>query len=223
MAERATGPWLRGRVVSWNDARGFGFLRPDQGEGGDMFVHIAAFGRTGERPQLGSHVKYRVGPGRDGRPAAVAARLDEGGLLERRFLPRLRPREGRIAFAALMALLAVGAVVFGEAPPELLGPYVAMGAMSIIFYRTDKAQAVKDGWRAPETTLHATDLVFGVIGGLFAQGWFGHKTSKPGYFTVTAIIAAGHAALLIAAGVGAMDTVKLAMRLLGLVSGGDGA
>ena len=82
-----------------------------------------------------------------------------------------------------------------------------MGAMSIIFYRTDKAQAVKDGWRAPETTLHATDLVFGVIGGLFAQGWFGHKMSKSSYNTVTAIIALGHAALLLVAGFGAPETV----------------
>ena len=207
MAEKkAAGPWRKGEVVSWHDGRGFGFLRPDEGgEGGarrDVFVHVAAFGRTGERPKLGDRVKFRIGPGRDGRPSAVVARVDHDKLLERRFLPRMRPRELRFAAAGALSALALGAVVFGAAPPELLGPYVAMGAMSVTLYRTDKRQARADGWRVPESTLHATDLIFGVIGGLLAQGALGHKTSKEGYLSLTMLFAAGHAALLLAAGFG---------------------
>lgn len=226
--KEASGPWRSGIVVSWRDEKGYGFLRPDTAEkarpaeadgaaargpgskcgakggakGGDVFIHVSAFGRSGERPGVGDRVRFRMGPGRDGRPSAVQARLAARPLTEIRFLPRLQRREGRIAGAAALALLALGAVIFGEAPPELLGPYVAMGAMSITLYRTDKAQSVSGGWRVPETTLHATDLIFGVIGGLLAQGWLGHKTSKPGYLGATAVIAVGHALLLVAAAFG---------------------
>lgn len=210
--------WRTGEVVTWNDERGFGFLRPDEG-GADIFVHVVAFGRTGERPKEGDRVKYRIGKGRDGRPAATTAKIDEKPLTQIRFLPRLRPREARFAAAAALVVIALGAVIFGEAPPELLGPYVAMGAMSITLYRTDKWQSMKRGWRVPETTLHATDLVFGVIGGLLAQGWLGHKTAKMGYLSTTMLFALGHALLLMSAGYGEPSAERLESwgRALGLL------
>ncbi len=72
----------------------------------------------------------------------------------------------------------------------------------MIFYRADKGHARRNSWRVSETTLHATDLVFGIIGGLLAQGLYGHKTAKKSFVAITGVIAAGHVALLLAAGSG---------------------
>jgi len=59
--------------------------------------------------------------------------------------------------------------------------------------------------------------VFGIIGGLLAQGVYGHKTAKSGYVLITGVIAAGHAALLVAAGLGVPSPeslVNLAIHML---------
>ena len=41
-----------GKLKSWNDARGFGFIEPARG-GQDIFVHIKAFSAGTSRPALG--------------------------------------------------------------------------------------------------------------------------------------------------------------------------
>ncbi|MDP3209397.1 MAG: cold shock domain-containing protein, partial [Rhodoglobus sp.] len=64
---------LNGLLVTWNDDRGFGFVRPSNGSP-DAFVHIRDFGTIVGRPQVGDPISYRQEPGRDGRPAAVDVR-----------------------------------------------------------------------------------------------------------------------------------------------------
>jgi uncharacterized membrane protein YsdA (DUF1294 family)/cold shock CspA family protein len=198
-----------GVLVTWNDARGFGFIRPDPiapgVKGSDIFVHVAAFGRGAERPASGARISYRMGRGRDGRPIAARARLAEPtrpAAIGHLSALHLRPREARIAASGALALLALLAVAAGDMPVEFLGPYIGMGLMAMVLYGSDKVNARADRWRVPETTLHATDLIFGIIGGLLAQGLYGHKTAKQGYRAITWAIAAGHAVLLISAGFG---------------------
>lgn len=69
-----SGPRERG-VVSWfNDARGFGFLNPENG-GPDVFVHYS--GLRADSPHKrrtvfpGDEVTFTRGTGPDGRPLAV--------------------------------------------------------------------------------------------------------------------------------------------------------
>ncbi|HCA24501.1 MAG TPA: cold-shock protein [Pseudomonas sp.] len=60
-----------GKVVKWNDDRGFGFIAlPQSGE--EVFVHISAFPRDGVRPRIGELVSFEVGTGPDGRKRAEA-------------------------------------------------------------------------------------------------------------------------------------------------------
>jgi cold shock CspA family protein len=61
---------LTGRLRTWNDDRGFGFIAPTGG-GSELFVHISAFPRDGSRPKVGEALTYELGRGRDGKPAAV--------------------------------------------------------------------------------------------------------------------------------------------------------
>jgi uncharacterized membrane protein YsdA (DUF1294 family) len=43
-----------------------------------------------------------------------------------------------------------------------------------------------------ERRLHLADLTFGIVGGLLAQHVLRHKTYKPGFVTITALITALH-------------------------------
>jgi cold shock CspA family protein len=59
-----------GKLRSWNDDRGFGFIAPTGG-GPELFVHISAFPRDGSRPTVGESVSYELGRGKDGKPQAL--------------------------------------------------------------------------------------------------------------------------------------------------------
>lgn len=61
---------LSGKLRSWNDERGFGFIAPRDG-GRELFVHISAFPRDGSRPTVGETLVYELGRGKDGKPQAV--------------------------------------------------------------------------------------------------------------------------------------------------------
>lgn len=61
--------FIDGRLKSWNDARGFGFIAPARG-GPDVFVHISAFGPGAERPSVGERLSFEVEIGERGRPRA---------------------------------------------------------------------------------------------------------------------------------------------------------
>jgi cold shock CspA family protein len=60
---------IEGTLTKWNDDRGFGFITPTQG-GPEVFAHISAFPRDGQRPRLGEHLSFEIGIGKDGKQQA---------------------------------------------------------------------------------------------------------------------------------------------------------
>ena len=59
-----------GKVKWFNNAKGFGFIQPDEG-GNDVFVHISAVERAGMQSlREGQKVEFEIAPGRDGRSSA---------------------------------------------------------------------------------------------------------------------------------------------------------
>ena len=79
----------RGTLKNWNDQKGFGFIRPEQG-GEDVFAHISAV--HGERrPLVGDRVLYVVGRDSQGRLRAEHLRLDAPLTLDQ---PAIRQRPG---------------------------------------------------------------------------------------------------------------------------------
>jgi cold shock protein len=60
-----------GTVKWFNDAKGFGFITPDDGGGKDLFVHHTAIGGDGFKSLTeGAKVQYDVGEGDKG-PTAL--------------------------------------------------------------------------------------------------------------------------------------------------------
>jgi cold shock CspA family protein len=64
----------KGKITSWNDDKGFGFITPVAG-GKQVFVHIKAFGNRNRRPGINRVVTYTFSADKQGRPRAINATL----------------------------------------------------------------------------------------------------------------------------------------------------
>jgi len=61
---------VEGKVVQWDDAKGYGFIAPSDG-GPKRFAHISAFGMRARRPFVGERVDYEPGTDAQGKPRAL--------------------------------------------------------------------------------------------------------------------------------------------------------
>lgn len=66
---------MRGKVVSWNDDRGFGFIQPED-QSGEVFFHISAVRNAARRPQQGDVVEFDTTRDKGGRVKAAWVMLE---------------------------------------------------------------------------------------------------------------------------------------------------
>ena len=193
-----------GRLKSWNDAKGFGFIQPELG-GAAVFVHISAM-RGEQRPQLGEQVLFVASKDASGRLRAEHMRLP-GLCLDRPAIrrkpqaaqvkssaaPRTKARSQQaptsaiqhlgfklLLLAALSVLPLYGALqlLMLDGFIGALGLYPVVSLVSFCQYWNDKNSAQKGRWRTAENTLQVTALFGGWPGALLAQQVFRHKTRK---------------------------------------------
>lgn len=94
---------VQGRIESWNDERGFGFV-VQNATGSKAFVHISAFAKRHQRPEIGALVTYELGQDERGRPRAVDVRfVDHKRIRERKSAPGL----GSLVVGVVLACLIV--------------------------------------------------------------------------------------------------------------------
>jgi uncharacterized membrane protein YsdA (DUF1294 family)/cold shock CspA family protein len=186
-----------GKLVLWDDDRGYGFIESD-GIRGRVFAHIRDFDRRAGRPMPGDDVTFHLVTGREGKPAAWQIEL-----LSSRARPVTRsrpPRSGRriirILAAMMFAAAIVASIVLGAVTILYAVPYLVAGLVSFVLYASDKHYAQSGRPRLPEAVLHLVDVCFGIIGGLLAQGIVAHKSSKADFAMMTIFILASHIALL---------------------------
>ncbi len=201
-----------GILEDWHDERGFGFIRRP-GNAGKIYVHMKAIGKSIERPKPGDRLSYEVAEGKGGRVQAINAQIlaappppkqpktsyvrapvyDTPKAPDRpRAEPGMLSISTRVAGAAVIIVL-IGNNIMLERFPAWVGLlYLIAGVASFLFYQADKRAAAKREWREPERRLHLLDLTFGIVGGLLAQHVLRHKTYKPGFVTITALITALH-------------------------------
>lgn len=172
-----------GKLKTWHDDRGFGFIEPSQG-GADVFIHIKAFPAGAGRPQVGQRLFYEVDAGPQGRPRATNVVLPR--------LPRpaqpLTERQARAQWgtATLMVLPAFIATFLAVAalwrpPAWVAGLYLIASVITFLAYAADKSAARGGAWRTAESTLHGLALLGGWPGALLAQQFLRHKSTKASF------------------------------------------
>lgn len=209
---------LRGQLKSWDDQKGFGFIRPER-SGADVFAHISAM-RGVRRPVQGDRVLYLSEPDKAGRPRATHIRLDAPLSLDepairrkpklsssrpspvqsvkparraRRNAPLQQPLLKALGFLLLCVLPALGSFrMSGQGSNWPLIAYPVASLLAFALYLHDKRSALRSGWRTPEARLHLVELLGGWPGALIAQQWLRHKTRKTSFQLVFWLIVIAH-------------------------------
>lgn len=96
-----------------------------------------------------------------------------------------------VAFAVGFLLFIVTATVLGKLSAIVAAIYLGSSLLTFVVYAADKSAARNNRRRTPENTLHASALIGGWPGAVFAQRFLRHKSSKVEFqrvFWVTVIL-----------------------------------
>jgi uncharacterized membrane protein YsdA (DUF1294 family)/cold shock CspA family protein len=165
-----------GRLTTWDDARGFGFIAPVQ-EGPRVFVHISEFPK-GRRPVVEDLLHYSTATDERGRVRAVQVSFVES-LPEPEVYFSWTPATWVMFATVLVFILALFAMVLIQKLPFFIP--LAYSVLSLLLFREfrhDKQAAKKDRWRIPENRMHLLSVLGGWPGALVAQQGLRHKSKK---------------------------------------------
>ena len=164
----------KGKITSWNEEKGFGFITPIAG-GKQIFIHIKAFNNRNRRPTINQIVTYALSSDKQGRPCATNATLAGDRLYE-----NTKEKHGSLSiFVAVFFLIIVGfSVLLASIPPQIFMLYIIASLITFFMYALDKSAAKNGKWRTPERTLHIMSLVGGWPGAIIAQQKLRHKSKK---------------------------------------------
>ncbi|MBW4440363.1 MAG: cold shock and DUF1294 domain-containing protein [Plectolyngbya sp. WJT66-NPBG17] len=175
----------RGKLVKWNDDRGFGFIQPnDQSQ--EVFLHISGIARPIRRPRVGDIIHYRTITRKNGKSRACSAMIQGATALKAescslRFESVSATLVLEVGLLALLPILGSIHFAFTQANPTPLFLYPAMSGITFVLYHDDKSRAQGRRWRIPENTLHLCELCGGWLGAYVAQRLLRHKSSKTSY------------------------------------------
>lgn len=187
-----------GKVIEWQDDRGFGFIQPRE-SAERLFFHVREYRQDGRRPEVGEWVKYRKQRAADGRSQAISVRRAASPARTPAARAPRKPTAHAPAIPAfvqwllivLYAALLAWAINARRLPLEFAGVPLLMSAITWVAYALDKHAAQTGRWRTQETVLHVLELLGGWPGAIAAQQWLRHKTRKTGYriafWSVTAL------------------------------------
>ncbi|MGL5335301.1 MAG: DUF1294 domain-containing protein [Enterovibrio sp.] len=157
---------LKGKVVEWNDSKGYGFIVEPRGKK-KVFFHISRVQGASRRPKVGSKVEFALKKDEKGRYSATHVTI-----LGFSVIPPT------ILFSVLYFVLASAAVFLFDGQKLLIAVYVVMSIATYQMYAIDKKTSQDGKWRIPENTLHIFSLFGGWLGALFAQNQLHHKSRK---------------------------------------------
>jgi uncharacterized membrane protein YsdA (DUF1294 family)/cold shock CspA family protein len=170
----------KGKITSWNDDKGFGFITPIAG-GKRVFFHIKAFSNRNRRPIINQLVTYALSNDRQGRPCAENATLAGDKLPEK--TKRTNGSLPIIGAAFFLVIVGISALT-AKIPPLILALYIVGSLFTFIMYAADKSAARNGAWRTQESTLHLLSLAGGWPGALVAQQKLRHKSKKQSFRSV---------------------------------------
>jgi uncharacterized membrane protein YsdA (DUF1294 family)/cold shock CspA family protein len=205
-----------GRIIEWNDDRGFGFVTPNGG-GDRAFVHIKAFERASNRPAVGVLISYELVKDERGRFNATTVRFADQK-------PKSKTSTGkawiRKTIATSFFVMLLLGWLFAKIPAIIVLVYGVMSAFAFLLYGIDKSAAKSNRWRTQESTLHFVELAGGWPGAVFAQDVFQHKSKKAEFqlaFWVMVVLNCAGLAWLLTTGM----AVAINEIILGLIADGQ--
>ena len=180
----------QGRITTWKDHKGFGFVTPNGG-GEQVFVHISSFSNRQRRPEGNEIVTYELWVDAKGR-----AQANTVAFVGERPTPSAPPGRSNIPpiFAGCFLVFVVVAVLAGRLPIAVLALYLVASLVAFFAYAFDKSAALRNQWRTQESTLHLFALLGGWPGALAAQRLLRHKSAKASFqatFWVTVVLNCG--------------------------------
>jgi uncharacterized membrane protein YsdA (DUF1294 family)/cold shock CspA family protein len=182
----------KGKITSWNDDKGYGFITPLAG-GKQIFIHASALSNRNRRPELNEVVIYSVSKDKQGRPCAANATLAGDKLTKK--APR-KSRKTAMLIAVLFLAAIVASTVTGHLSRFLLIGYVGLSLVTFVAYAFDKAAARRGAWRISESTLLFLGLAGGWPGALIAQETLRHKSKKASFRSVSWVTVVVNCAVL---------------------------
>lgn len=174
---------LQGKLINWNDDKGFGFVEPNGG-GDRAFVHIKAFKPRSRRPVNGEVIIYELVRENNNRFKAKNIKFARDAEASSH---RKKTRGGSnfgVVFTALFCIGLSVSIISGKLPLIIAGLYVAMSLITFIAYAVDKSAAQNGRWRTQEIKLHFFSIIGGWPGACLAQKILRHKSSKEKFKSV---------------------------------------
>lgn len=189
---------FQGKIVKWNDDKGFGFVEPNGG-GERAFVHIKAFMPRSRRPIDGEVIVYELAMDDNKRYKAEKIKFAQDDKKNHSVHKSKNSASSssnsrsniRSTFTFIFFAGLITCILTGRLPPITIGVYLTMSCVAFIAYAIDKSAAQNGRWRTQESTLHLFSLTCGWPGALFAQRRLRHKSKKKEFqrvFWVTVIL-----------------------------------
>jgi uncharacterized membrane protein YsdA (DUF1294 family)/cold shock CspA family protein len=161
----------KGKVSTWKDDRGFGFIKPDDGRE-EVFFHRSSLTNSRALPTKNASLTYTLTYDGKRRPRAIDVRFDDEPM-----------SPARIALSVVGTFFIALAVVtfLSDISPLILAAYFIVSGVTFTVYKSDKFRAVRGKRRTREVTIHFLELIGGWPGALVAQWRYRHKNRKRSY------------------------------------------
>lgn len=182
---------LTGKIVRWDDEKGFGFIQSGV-DSKEVFFHITAYHYRYRRPKVGEIVRFYCNrPIVDAKQQAVRVVLKEheASLSSNQAHDLNEAHVDRVKL--LLAVVLGGGYLYWvySLSEKLAAAYGVVSLIALWYYNHDKSVAIananrrKSGYqgRTPENTLHQIGLLGGWPGAWVARALFNHKTSKASF------------------------------------------
>lgn len=178
---------LKGKVIKWQNDKGFGFIEPINGMP-DLFFHENFLRNQSRRPVVGDEVSFEIATNPEGKQRAKRI------LFRGERDPWKWDKVFDVFYSSLSCVFLVGIAVLvfqKKIDPIVLILYLLLSLITFLLYWQDKIKAQNDEWRTPEKKLHFFSLIGGWPGALIAQRLLRHKSRKQSFrvvFYITVVL-----------------------------------
>ena len=106
---------LKGKLVRWNEERGFGFIKSDSFNK-DIFIHISALKTMARKPRIDDIIYFELVTGKDGKKKAVNARIEGVSTKRNNYTHAKKSQFTSKLLFAILIIVACSLVLFTLSP-----------------------------------------------------------------------------------------------------------